>query len=162
LALASTWLVLIFLVITAHGRGGTAGLGNGISPWSYALTQCVAIVHYLRLCLLPWPLVFDYGTALAHGVAAVLPCALVVLGLVAATAWALVWRPALGFLGAAFFAILAPSSSFVPVATQTMAEHRMYLPLAPVAVLVVLGTCRCAWPWRLPLQRPPGSETGIT
>jgi tetratricopeptide (TPR) repeat protein len=141
-ALASTWLVLVPLVISTHGRGGTAGLGNGVSPWDYALTQSVAIVHYLRLCLLPWPLVFDYGTALVRGVAAILPCALVVLALVAATAWALVRRPALGFLGAAFFAILAPSFSFVPVATQTMAEHRMYLPLAPLAVLLVLGISR--------------------
>lgn len=46
-------------------------------------------------------------------------------------------KPALGFLGASFFLILAPSSSFVPVATQTMAEHRMYLPLA--AGLTLLG-----------------------
>jgi tetratricopeptide (TPR) repeat protein len=44
-----------------------------------------------------------------------------------------------GFLGGWFFAILAPSSSVVPVATQTMAEHRMYLALAPVITLGVVG-----------------------
>ena len=37
------------------------------------------------------------------------------------------------FLGAWFFAIMAPTSSVVPVATQTIAEHRMYLALAAVA-----------------------------
>ncbi|HEX3730077.1 MAG TPA: tetratricopeptide repeat protein, partial [Opitutaceae bacterium] len=42
-----------------------------------------------------------------------------------------------GFLGAWFLAILAPTA-LVPVATQTIAEHRMYLPLAAVAVAAVL------------------------
>src|SRR5581483_1773468 len=48
-------------------------------------------------------------------------------------------RPALGFLGASFFLLLAPSSSLVPLVTQTVAEHRMYLPLAVVVTLAVLG-----------------------
>src|SRR5581483_1087701 len=33
----------------------------------------------------------------------------------------------------------APSSSFVPVATEPMAEHRMYLPLAAVIAAGVCG-----------------------
>ena len=37
------------------------------------------------------------------------------------------------------FAILAPTSSIVPVASQVVAEHRMYLPLAAVATAVTLG-----------------------
>ena len=48
-------------------------------------------------------------------------------------------RPKWGFLGVWFFAILAPSSSVVPLAGQTEAEHRMYLPLAAVVTLVVLA-----------------------
>jgi tetratricopeptide (TPR) repeat protein len=141
-ALASTWIVLAGLVLSAHGRGGTAGLGSGVSPWSYAMTQFPAIVHYLRLSLLPRPLVFDYGTALETSALRVAPCALAIVALVAATVWALFRHPAMGFLGACFLLILAPSSSIVPVATQTMAEHRMYLALAPVVVLVVLGLYR--------------------
>src|SRR5262249_30385694 len=48
------------------------------------------------------------------------------------------WRsPKIGFLGAWFFMILAPTSSVIPVATQTIAEHRMYLPLAAVLTTVV-------------------------
>ena len=39
------------------------------------------------------------------------------------------------FLGAAFFLILAPTSSVLPIVTEVAAEHRMYLPLAAVAVL---------------------------
>jgi hypothetical protein len=47
-------------------------------------------------------------------------------------------RSALGYAGAWFFAVLAPTS-IVPVATQTMAEHRMHLPLAAVMTLAVIG-----------------------
>jgi Flp pilus assembly protein TadD len=140
--LAATWLALAFLVLSTNGRGGTVGFGSGVAWWSYALTQAVAIVRYLRLCLWPSPLVFDYGSALEPLSGRVAACALVVAGLAAATAWALVRRPALGFLGASFFAILAPSSSIIPVTTETMAEHRMYLPLVPVVVLAVMAIHR--------------------
>jgi tetratricopeptide (TPR) repeat protein len=140
--LASTWLVLALLVLSAHGRGGTAGFGTRVSPWDYALTQFSAIVHYLRLCFLPHPLVFDYGSLLELRPVWVVPSALVVAGLLAATIWGLHRNTAAGFLGACLFCILAPSSSVVPVATETMAEHRMYLALAPVVVLVVAGIYR--------------------
>jgi len=137
--LASTWLLLGFLVAGTKGRGRTAGFGADITSWPYALTQFRAIVHYLQLSLWPHPLVLDYGTALATRASEIVPYALIVLLLLAGTVFALWRRPALGFLGAWFFAILAPSSSIVPVVTQTMAEHRMYLPLIPVMVLIVLG-----------------------
>jgi tetratricopeptide (TPR) repeat protein len=137
--LASTWLLLGFLVAGTRGRGSTAGFGADITWWPYALTQFWAIVHYLQLSLWPHPLVFDYGMALVTRAVEIVPCAVIVLLLLAGTAFALWRRPALGFLGAWFFAILAPSSSIVPVVTQTMAEHRMYLPLIPVLVLIVLG-----------------------
>jgi len=64
----------------------------------------------------------------------------ILLGLLFATIYALVRKPMLGFLGAWFFAALAPSSSIVPVITQTVAEHRMYLPLAAVVALAVGGS----------------------
>jgi hypothetical protein len=43
-----------------------------------------------------------------------------------------------GFLLGSFFIILAPTSSFAPIIDLSF-EHRMYLPLAPLAVLGVLG-----------------------
>ena len=150
-ALASTWLVLACLAVSTHGRGGTAGSGSGVAWWRYALTQSEAIAHYLRLCFWPHPLIFDYGSALVRPSLGVLPYALLIMAMVAAVAWALVRRPAIGFLGASFFAVLAASSSVVPVATETMAEHRMYLPLAAVAVLVVLGIHRWLGRGTLPL-----------
>jgi tetratricopeptide (TPR) repeat protein len=140
--LASTWIALPFLVYSTHGRGGTAGFASGVSVWSYALTQFPAITHYLRLSLWPRPLVFDYGTALAPHSARIVPYALFIACLLAATAWALARRPIAGFLGACFFAVLAPSSSIVPVASEPVAEHRMYLALAPVVLAAVLGLQR--------------------
>lgn len=138
-ALAATWLLLAALVVANFHRGGTAGFETGVTPWTYALTQCHAIVHYLRLALWPHPLVFDYGIETVQSATTVALPGLLLLGLLALTLLALRHRPALGFLGAWFFAILAPTSSIVPVATQTMAEHRMYLPLAAVTALIVLG-----------------------
>ncbi len=139
LALAATWLPLAWLVARTGGRGDSAGFGTGVSEWSYLLTQCAAVVHYLRLTVWPHPLVLDYGTALVSGLAAVWGQAVFLSGLVLATVWALWRRPVWGFAGAWFFALLAPSSSFVPVATQTTAEHRMYLALAAPVVLAGLG-----------------------
>lgn len=138
-ALAGSWLLMGWLMVQTGSRGGTAGLGTNIGPAAYALTQCRAILHYLRLALWPQPLVFDYGTAVVGRLAEVWPQLLAMAALLSATAVALRRMPAAGFLGAWFFLTLAPSSSFVPVATQTMAEHRMYLPLAAVVALWVLG-----------------------
>src|SRR5262249_15010774 len=45
----------------------------------------------------------------------------------------------LGFIGAWFLMILAPSSSIVPIATEMAAERRIYLPLAAVVVLMLIG-----------------------
>ncbi len=138
--LAATWLVLGVIVVHAGGsRAGAAGFGLGVSSWSYALTQCRALLLYLQLAFWPHPLVVDYGIDVARHPSEVVLQAVVLLLLLMGTVVALWRRPALGFLGAWFFAILAPSSSIVPLVTQTMAEHRMYLSLAAVIALVVCG-----------------------
>ncbi len=141
LVLASTWLLLTWFVVQEGGaRGMSAGFGLGVSWWTYLLTQCDAIVMYLGLSFWPHPLVLDYGIGLVRSVADVWWQGTIVVALFAGTLWALVRQPALGCLGAWFFMILAPSSSVVPLVGQTMAEHRMYLPLAAVVVLAVTST----------------------
>ncbi|HWA85008.1 MAG TPA: tetratricopeptide repeat protein [Opitutus sp.] len=149
-ALAASWLPLGWLVLHNGQRGGTVGFGLGVSSWQYLLTQCRAITTYLKLSIWPHPLVVDYGTNLATGVGEVWWQGLIVLALLAATGLALWRRPTVGFLGAWFFVILAPSSSFVPLTTQTIAEHRMYLPLAALVLGAVIGlhawlNRRAAW-----------------
>ena len=143
-ALLANWLLLAWLVAgTGWSRGHTAGFGLGINVGAYWLTQFQALARYLALVFWPHPLVGDYGIALVRSAAAVWPQALLILALVAGTGVALWLRPALGFAGAWFFGLLAPTS-IVPVATQTMAEHRMYLPLAAVLVLATVATLRLA------------------
>jgi protein O-mannosyl-transferase len=151
LALASTWFLLAVLVSQHHQRAGIAGFGLGVSPWQYLLTQCRALTIYLKLSLWPYPLVLDYGVDMAKGPAEVWPQGLLVLALLAATVTALWRRPVLGFLGAWFFVILAPSSSLVPLTTQPIAEHRMYMPLAAIIVLTLAGVWKLAGRWSAPL-----------
>ena len=139
-SLAATWAVLAWLVLVTGGknRGGTYGFDAGITSWAYFCTQCVGIVRYLKLSFWPHPLVLDYGTYIVRDPMAIVPCFLFLATLAVATAIALWRRPIWGFIGIWFFAILAPSSSVVPLATQTLAEHRMYLPLAAVITLTVV------------------------
>jgi tetratricopeptide (TPR) repeat protein len=139
LALAATWLLLAAEMAQVGSRGGAVGAGLKIDSWHYALTQFHAIALYLGLSLWPHPLTFDYGTTTVASLGAVLPEAVLVVALLSATAFFIWKRSALGFIGAWFFAILAPSSSIVPLAKQTIAEHRMYLPLAAVLLLLVLA-----------------------
>lgn len=139
LALTLTWIPLLLVMARSQGRGGTVGFGHGVSGWEYLLTQCHAVVLYLRLALWPHPLVLDYGMAVIRSVAAVWPQALLLVALAVGSVVALIRRSPWGFLGAWFFVILAPSSSVLPLVTQTIAEHRMYLPLAAVVVAGVIG-----------------------
>jgi tetratricopeptide (TPR) repeat protein len=148
-ALALTWLPLAWFVVSTGGnRGGTSGFSLGVSPWQYLLTQCVAILHYLRMAIWPRPLVFYYEVHW-YNAAQVIPEGLGVVALLVLMA-VLLWRsPRWGFLVLWFFAILAPTS-LVPGISQTIAEHRMYLALAPVMVALVLGVRACVRRLRLP------------
>jgi tetratricopeptide (TPR) repeat protein len=137
--LAATWLLLAWLVKQAGNRGATAGFGLGVTPWHYLLTQCGALIHYVRLAFWPAPLVLDYGIPIANSLAEVWPQAALLLALFGATLIALVRWPPWGFVGAWFFLLLAPTSTILPLATQTVAEHRMYLPLAAIIAVVVVG-----------------------
>ncbi len=142
LGLGLSWGVLAGLMFDLGERG--VGFGLGASPFHYALTESCVVLNYLRLAVWPTPLVFDYGTGTAPSLAEVWPCVLAVLGVIAAVLAALCFRPALGFVLAWPFLILAPTSSFVPIAQQPMAEQRLYLPLAGLAVAAVLLLWRAA------------------
>ena len=137
--LASTWVILAVLVAGGH-RAPSVGFGFAGWPWwRYLMTQAEVVVHYLRLALIPAPLVLDYDWRAASSLSQVaLPAALLV-ALLAATVWGLMRRSPAAFAGAWFFLILAPTSSVIPIVTEVAAEHRMYLPVAAVIVLVVLG-----------------------
>ena len=143
--LAATWLVLVVVGVaggvmdSGYRRGATVGFSfKGISPIEYLMTQAGVLAHYLGLCLWPSPLVLDYGWPAARTAGQVLLPGLVVAGALSGTIWALIRKPAIGFAAAWFFVILAPTSSVVPIKDPAFV-HRLYLPLAGVVALVVIG-----------------------
>jgi len=137
--LMATWALLAALQATEFNlKEPSAGFRYKDVTWlGYALTQPGVLLHYLRLSLWPDPLMFDYLWPVARLHQLFGP--LLIMGtLIGATLWALRHRPVLGFVGAWFFLILAPSSSVIPIA-DLAAEHRMYLPLAAVMTLLVFA-----------------------
>jgi protein O-mannosyl-transferase len=137
-ALASTWVLLAYLVVR-EPRPHSVGSIEGWTPLSYLATQGGVILHYLRLAVLPGSLVFDYDWRPARGLAQIAIPVPIVGTLLAWTCIGIARRRPWAFAGAWFFVILAPTSSVLPIATEVAAEHRMYLPVAAVLALVVLG-----------------------
>jgi len=145
LGLAATWLILVRSGIEAVGPNAvSAGFQlQAVTPFQYARSEPGVILHYLALAFWPAGLCLDYGWPVANSLGQIAPGVIVIGGLLAATAWALVRRPKWGFVGAWFFLILAPTSSIMPIKDLAF-EHRMYLPLAAV-VLVLILAAYLAW-----------------
>ncbi len=143
LGLAGTWSVVWWTgvgrgVLSSSHRVATVGFSyKGITPAEYAQTQFGVLVKYLSLSLWPDPLCLDYTWPVARTAAAIFFPALLVTALIGGVVWAFLRRPWLGFLGAWFFLILAPTSSVIPI-KDPLFEHRMYLPLAAVVTLAVI------------------------
>lgn len=150
-AMCLTWGILAYLGLFHDILYGSKKHGvdlgfkvETMTPWTYLLTQPEVILHYLRLCLWPYPQCFDYGwQPVTRWPDAIVP-GTVLLVLLGATLWAMVRRPAIGFLGAWVFVILSPTSSFIPIKDFAF-EHRMYLPLATILIALVLAA---QWAWR--------------
>jgi tetratricopeptide (TPR) repeat protein len=154
LGLAATWIILIRSLAEAFGpRAISAGFQlHQVTPFQYARSEPGVILHYLSLAFWPASLCLDYAWPTADRFWRIAPGAVVIGALLAATVWALARRPKWGFVGAWFFLTLAPSSSIMPI-YDLASEHRMYLALAAVVVIVVLGVC-LAW------ERWPGAFGG--
>lgn len=142
--LSASWVMLLLTRMAQHifflpaGAKAAVGFGfKGITPFEYAVTQFGVVAEYVRLSLWPHPLCLDYNWPVAKSIDEVLLPGVIVLALLALTVWALRRRPEMGFLGAWFFVILAPTSTIVPI-RDPLFEHRMYLPLAAVVALVVV------------------------
>jgi protein O-mannosyl-transferase len=140
IGLASTWVVLAALM--ASGPRTTVGFDTNVSGWTYLLNQAPILLAYLRTTFWPRNLVLDYGVPLPLTLADVWLPMVAVLALAVIVLVLLVRRPQAGFLGAWCFITLAPTSSVVPIATEVGADRRMYLALAGIVALVVLGAYR--------------------
>ncbi len=139
--LFATWIVL-GLLLAAGGQIGASNLHiNPISPMEYLRSQGGVICRYLQLTFYPGTLCLYYAWPVATRVIDIVPPCLFIAALVCVTGWGL-WRGrAWAYCGAWFFLILAPTSSFLSIPDIAF-EHRMYLPLAGVIVLVVLCVYR--------------------
>lgn len=129
-------LCLLALQIFSGAQWSAGGRYTMFTHGEYLLTQSKALMVYLKLVLWPTGLVFDYWQLpLTEGQAAPYLAGVgVLLGL---TGWAVWKRPAVGFLGLWWFAALAPTSlSPLP---DAIVEYRVYVSLAALSTLVVLG-----------------------
>ncbi len=136
--LAATWFFL-FLIVREKPYAVWGGFGyQEISPVKYALSQFGVICRYLRLSFLPGPLCLDYGWPVSHRLITIIPSAIIIGGALILTIRGVVMKSPFAFPGAWFFLTLAPTSSIIPISDLAF-EHRMYLPLAAVTVLVVIG-----------------------
>lgn len=155
LGLVATWGILASLLAT-NPRGSSVGVDLDVKPLEYLALQFWAIDHYLWLALWPSKLVGDYGEFKPISMGTWLPCLLILVLLVGVTTWAWFRKRPLSFLGVWFFLILAPTSSVVPIATEPIAERRMYLPLAAVMLVLVFAVFKLVSRW----SGEVGSQSG--
>jgi protein O-mannosyl-transferase len=144
-AMLATLVIGYVLHLASAAADVSAGLtsrpGEQIPPLIYLLTQFGVILHYLKLSVAPYPLCMDYAWPIAVEWREILPAAVVVVALFLVACRAVWGRKPYGFLAAWFFLMLAPSSSFFPLADMA-SEHRMYLAVAGVICAVVFGCHR--------------------
>jgi len=136
--LSATWLPLILLQLH-NPRGSGAGFHLGFPVvLDYLQLQGHFILRYVLLAFRPVGLIFDYGMLGPGQMTGSLLEVIIVAALVIATAVLLFIRPRWAFLPAAFFLVLAPSSSVIPITVEVAAENRMYIPLAALVTGVTL------------------------
>lgn len=131
------WCCFLFIQLNVAARS-FAGFGLEMPWWRYAINQPPVILHYIRLAIWPHPLNFDYFWPAAKSWTELAPGFVVIGCVLLGTLWAYFMRPKAAFLPIFFFLILAPTSSVMPILDLAV-EHRMYLPLAPVVVLLVFS-----------------------
>ncbi len=141
-ALFGTMSVAVLLVLLPNESSSTTGMAEGLlSPWRYLLTQCEVVIHYLQLLVWPKELCMDYAWPSASGLADVWWQAVVLVAMIAVAVVGAARRNPGAFGLTAFFLLLAPSSSILPVVDAAV-EHRLYLPLA--GLVAALGAVICS------------------
>ncbi len=137
--LLSSWGLVIYLNLCAKSRDGVYGYAGEITLGQHLQTQSWAIVHYLRLIFWPSPLILDYGVVKVSDWGIILPCTLLLLAIVGTIGW-LIWKkPEWGFWGIWAMALVAPTSSIIPMQSEPVSEHRIYLAMVSVLLFLVLG-----------------------
>lgn len=137
--LAATWIVFAAVALSGARTSFIGFNVGGWTWWPYLQAQAAVIAHYLRLVFWPQGLNFNYIWFPPASFGEVAPQFLLIGALALATAFAILKRSPVGWVGAVFFLILAPTSSILPISTEVAAEFRMYVPLASIVALIVIG-----------------------
>ena len=116
---------------------------KGATVLQYAATQPGVVLYYLRLAVWPDPLCLDYRWPLETNTFRIVWTSALVLLSIGVIAWGLLRKRWWSFWFTALLLWLAPTSSFLPIA-DPMVEHRMYLPLACLSVVLTVLTWQ-AW-----------------
>jgi tetratricopeptide (TPR) repeat protein len=132
---------LLIAAVAAGPHNPTVGYDTlpQVNAWESLLTQAPVIVHYIRLTFWPRPLSGAYDWDVVRHLDDVLPAATAVVGLLVFSTVLWFRRPHWGWLGAWFFLLLAPTSSIMPIISETVAERRMYLPMLSFVVPAMLA-----------------------
>ncbi len=154
--LFATWAVTIGVVVVQRARFPELVRPN-FGALDYALTQPLAILHYLWLVFWPYRQCFDVEWTVASDPLTIAGgcTALALIGVAVLAACRL--HAGSVFVVLCFLALLAPTSSVFPV-NYLYGEHRMYLPSAVLVVAVVWAAATCARPGR----RQPFSLVALT
>ncbi|MGA9770863.1 MAG: tetratricopeptide repeat protein [Blastocatellia bacterium] len=137
--LFATWGLIAAIMLISKDTEVSAGFGLKIvSTWDYFKSQFGVIAHYLRLAVYPDALCLDYYWPVAKSMIDVVPFAVMIIAMVLASLYGVFRRSPAGFLGLWFFVILAPTSSVLQIA-DLAAERRVYVPLAAIVTLGVVG-----------------------
>jgi len=160
--LALNWLVLG--AINFHGpRTPNAGFHPELPTYIWWFTQAKVLLLYLKLSFWPSPLVTHYEIPYLETVRSAWPYVVPVAALLVATV-VLVWRrTSVGFVAVCVVAVLSPTL-VVPLVGEIVAERRMYVPLASIVTLVIVGAyvlihklVERFWPQANPRERRQGS-----
>lgn len=146
-------LALGWVVLVAVNLGGASGLNDArhyVSLPVWWATQTKVVLLYLKLALWPWPLAIHYAPAYLSTIAAAWPWVLAGSVAVATAGAAVRRRPAARWVVIVMALVLAPTL-LVPLPKMMAAERRMYLPLAGLVTLAVVGAHRllARGGWRL-------------
>ncbi len=139
LGTATTWLTVAALYFNGYQTPG-GGFNNSITASDWWSTQCAVIFVYLGLVVWPHPLIgaYDYP---ATTIIASWPWVMAAGVLVLLTVYGFVRRHPF-VLGIAVFWIVLSPTLVVPLPGETIAERRMYLPLAAIVSMVVVSASR--------------------
>lgn len=163
LAMMLTWVIIPYELRDANWDS-KSGYGLAyVSRFDYLRTQALVIPYYLWLAIWPrglcldyfdWPMIKQwwppdgsFGDKAAYLLGWLIPGVLLSVGVIA-SGIGCYFRRWEGFLGAWFFLILGPTSSFLPNFTEIAAERRMYLPLLSVVIFIL------AFAWAKLPRRP--------